>query len=56
MTALTIEQISPELVLVDPELAQLVRAELRGYGSVIPQISQPGVAEAVRPGLARERR
>jgi hypothetical protein len=55
MTALTIEQISPELVLVDPELAQLVRAELRGYGPVIPQISQPRVAEAVRPPMARTR-
>jgi hypothetical protein len=55
MAALMIEQISPELVLVDPELAQLVRAEIRGYGPVIPQISQPRVAQAVRPPMARTR-
>jgi hypothetical protein len=55
MAALTIEQISPELVLVDPELAQLVRAENRGYRPVIPQISQPRVAKAVPPPMARTR-
>jgi hypothetical protein len=56
MTAMTIEQISPELVLVDPELAQLVRAEPRGYGPVIPHISQHHVAEAARPAVARSTR
>jgi hypothetical protein len=53
MAAVTIEQISPELVLVDPELAKRVRAEPRSYGPVIPCAPRLQVAEAVQPARGR---
>jgi hypothetical protein len=57
MTRPTIEQISPELVLVDPELARLVRADPRGYGPVIPRDAPPHAAPAMRrPAEDRARR
>jgi hypothetical protein len=57
MTTPTVEQISPELVLVDPELAHLVRTDPRSYGPVIPQVAPPHETQAMRrPAEDRARR